>query len=97
MEQRLQKVLAAAGITSRRKAEELISGGRVKVNGETITAQGSNVDPETDEITVDDQKISVASKRHYIALHKPIGFVSTVSDPHVEQKVVDLVNIPGAR
>ncbi|MBC7807642.1 MAG: pseudouridine synthase [Akkermansiaceae bacterium] len=97
MEQRLQKVLAAAGITSRRKAEELITGGRVKVNGETIKAQGTNVNPETDEITVDDQIISVSAKRHYVALHKPVGFVSTVSDPHAEQKVVDLVNIPGAR
>lgn len=55
------------------------------------------MDPETDEITVDNQIISASGKRHYIALHKPVGYVSTVSDPHVEQKVVDLVNIPGAR
>ncbi len=67
------------------------------MNGETTTAQGTNVDPETDEIAVDDQIISASGKRHYVALHKPVGFVSTVSDPHVDQKVVDLVTIPGAR
>ena len=67
------------------------------MNGETITAQGTNVDPATDEITVDGAKVDPNAVRHYIALHKPIGYVSTVSDPYAEKKVVDLVEIEGAR
>ncbi|MBC8140259.1 MAG: rRNA pseudouridine synthase, partial [Armatimonadetes bacterium] len=90
-------MLAAAGIASRRKAEEYITAGRVRVNGEPVTAQGTNVDPDTDTITVDGETISVNAKRYYVALNKPLGYVSTVSDPFAEKKVVDLVKIPGSR
>jgi len=67
------------------------------VNGEIVTAQVTNVDPERDTITVSGTTISIATQRQYIALNKPAGYVSTVSDPHADHKVVDLVTIPGAR
>jgi pseudouridine synthase len=97
MEQRLQKVLAAAGFASRRKAEELIAAGRVRVDGEVITQPGTTVDPDRQKVTLDGQPVKVARQRHYVALNKPAGYVSTVSDPHAPQKVTDLVQIPGAR
>ncbi|GAB4452974.1 MAG: pseudouridine synthase [Armatimonadaceae bacterium] len=97
MWQRLQKAIAAAGIASRRRAEELIAAGRVQVNGETVREMGTMVDPETQTITVDGTEITAKVTRRYIALHKPVGYVSTVSDPYAPQKVTDLVEIPGVR
>ena len=69
----------------------------MSVNGETVTAQGTNVNPATDVIAVDGETISLDTPRHYIALNKPLGYVSTVSDPYADKKVVDLVRVDGAR
>jgi len=88
---RLQKVIAAAGIASRRKAEELIRAGRVRVNGRVIREMGFKVDPEEDIIEVDGQRIRPPKAHQYIILHKPRGVLSTTSDPYRRQTVVDLV------
>jgi len=91
MEERLQKILSQAGIASRRKAEELIQAGRVTVNGATITELGSKADFERDHIKVD-SKLLRAPKRHiYIALNKPKGCVTTVSDPEGRPTVMHLL------
>ena len=79
MTERLQKIIASAGVASRRAAEELITAGRVKRNGETATL-GMSADPETDVITVDGVPIRSGVRRSYIMLHKPRGYVTTVSD-----------------
>ena len=90
-EERLQKILSQAGIASRRKAEELIQAGRVSVNGATITELGSKADLERDHIKVDG-KLLRAPKRHiYIALNKPKGCVTTVSDPEGRPTVMHLL------
>lgn len=92
--ERLQKILARAGIASRRKAEELILGGRVRVNGRIVQELGTRADPETDKIEVDGRRI-VAEKPFYLLLHKPRGVVSTMSDPQGRPTIRDLVqNVP---
>jgi 23S rRNA pseudouridine2605 synthase len=88
---RLQKIIADAGITSRRKAEELILQGRVAVNGQTITELGSKADPERDHIKVDGKLLHGANRPIHILLNKPVGYVSTVSDPQRRPTVVSLV------
>jgi 23S rRNA pseudouridine2605 synthase/16S rRNA pseudouridine516 synthase len=88
--ERLQKVMAHAGVASRRKSEEIIAEGRVKVNGEIVTEMGFKVDPEQDEIIVDGEVISEEKKR-YILLNKPEGFITTVSDPEGRPTVMDLI------
>ena len=88
--ERLQKVLAAAGIGSRRHCEELIADGRVAVNGETAVL-GRRVDPSTDRVTVDGVAVATAPGLVYYLLNKPAGVVSTASDPHGRPTVVDLV------
>jgi 23S rRNA pseudouridine2605 synthase len=80
-EERLQKILAHAGIASRRHAEELIAAGRVQVNGETITVPGFKADPERDHIRVDGKLLHGSERLRYFVLNKPRGFVTTVSDP----------------
>ena len=91
MKQRLHKILAAAGIASRRASEKLIADGRVNVNGETAKV-GDFADPDTDDIVADGDQVSVEQKR-YLLLNKPTGFVTTVSDPHRRPTVMDLVNV----
>jgi 23S rRNA pseudouridine2605 synthase len=81
MEERLQKFLASAGVASRRKAEELITSGRVKVNAQAVTRLGSKVDPEKDLVTVDGRLVSRPEARAYLLLYKPPGCVTTASDP----------------
>ena len=88
--ERLQKVIAAAGITSRRKAEELITEGKVKVNGKTITELGTKVNP-SDEIFVNNKLISIEDKEYYL-LNKPRGVVTTTSDDKNRKIVTDLIN-----
>ena len=88
--ERLQKVIAAAGITSRRKAEELITEGKVKVNGKTITELGTKVNP-SDEIFVNNKLISMEDKEYYL-LNKPRGVVTTTSDDKNRKIVTDLIN-----
>lgn len=91
MLERLQKIIAAAGVTSRRKAETLIQTRRVTVNGETVTELGSKADASCDRITVDGRPL--ASNHHlvYLLLNKPVGYVSTVSDPEHRPTVISLL------
>ena len=94
MEQRLQKLIAAAGIASRRHAEELIVSGRVTVNGKVITELGSKADPEKDHIKVNGKLINPtlkAREKVYVLLNKPKGYLSSVSDPEDRPLVVDLL------
>jgi 23S rRNA pseudouridine2605 synthase len=95
--QRLQKIIAAAGISSRRKAEELITQGRVSVNGQTVTELGSKADLEQDHIKVDGKLLQGAERHVYLVLNKPRGYVTTVSDPEGRPTVMDLVKNVGAR
>jgi 23S rRNA pseudouridine2605 synthase len=88
--ERLQKVLAAAGVASRRGSEELIAAGRVSVDGQ-MAVIGQQVDADTATIEVDGRPIAGSTARIYLALHKPIGVTSTVRDRHAERTVLDLV------
>src|SRR5580692_10757015 len=90
-EERLQKIIAGAGITSRRKAEELILEGRVTVNGAVITELGSKADIERDHIKVDGKLLRATSQHVYLALNKPRNFVTTVHDPQNRPTVMDLI------
>ena len=86
---RLQKVLAAAGIGSRRHCEELIENGLVEVNGRTVTEQGRRVDPLTDVIRVDGARIPPPRRHAYLMFHKPRGVVSTMDDPQGRSTISD--------
>lgn len=88
---RLQKVLAAAGVGSRRACEELIDEGRVEVNGSQVTVQGMRVNPESDVIRVDGSRIPSPRHHQYIALNKPRGVVSTMEDPEGRRCLSDLL------
>lgn len=88
---RLQKVLAAAGVASRRAAEELIAAGRVSVDGEVVRVQGMRIDPGRAVVRVDGERIPVAPGQVYLALNKPEGTVSTMSDPEGRPCVGDMV------
>lgn len=94
--ERLQKFLASAGIASRRKSEELIAQGRVKVNGKTISETGVKIDPNADYIEVDGKKLIVEEKI-YLILNKPVGYLSTVRDDFDRPTVIDLVGGINAR
>jgi len=89
--ERLQKIIAAAGIASRRKAEEMIASGRVKVNGHVVTELGTKADPEQDHIRVDNKLLHGPERYTYIVLNKPRGYVTTTSDPEGRPTVMDLV------
>lgn len=91
MEERLQKFLANAGVASRRKSEEIILDGKVKVNGKLVTELGTKVDPEKDVIEVNGKKINSNEKKVYILLNKPIGYVTTVKDQFERDTVMDLI------
>jgi len=94
MQERLQKIIAAAGVTSRRKAEDLIVQGRVTVNGRAVTVLGSKADPERDHIKVNGRLLrpAPAGRGHvYLLLNKPPGYVSTLSDPERRPTVISLV------
>jgi 23S rRNA pseudouridine2605 synthase len=96
-EQRLQKIVAAAGIASRRKAEELITSGRVQVNGQRVTELGSKADPERDHIRVDGKLLKKPQQFRYFMLNKPKGVVTTVSDPEGRPTVMKFFSRAGAR
>jgi 23S rRNA pseudouridine2605 synthase len=89
--ERLQKIIAAAGIASRRKAEQLITAGQVQVNGQVVTELGTKADPETDHIRVNGKLLHGAQRHVYILLNKPKGYVTTVSDPEKRPTVMDLI------
>ncbi len=91
MQERLQKIIATAGIASRRKAEELILQGRVTVNGSVVARLGSKADPERDHIRVDGKPVRPQGQRLTLLLNKPVGYISTVKDPQNRPTVVSLL------
>lgn len=92
MEERLQKILARAGLGSRRSSEAIISAGRVRVNGK-VAQLGEKADPEKDSITVDGRPLKGAEKLTYVALNKPTGVLSAVTSPDPRPTVLDLVDV----
>jgi 23S rRNA pseudouridine2605 synthase len=92
-EERLQKIIAAAGLASRRKAELLIEQGRVTVNGEVISQLGAKADPARDHIKVDGKLLREAPRKIYILLNKPRQVISTIMDPQGRTRVIDLVDV----
>jgi len=89
--ERLQKIMAACGIASRRKAEEIIAAGRVTLNGKVVVEQGTKADPELDVICVDGAPLKRRERLLYFLLHKPKGYVTTVSDPEGRPTVMELM------
>ena len=96
MEERLQKLLSAAGVCSRRAAEDYITAGRVTVNGETAEL-GRRADPDRDDIRVDGKPLVVKAEHVYLLLNKPRGYVTTLSDEKGRKTVADLVRDCGTR
>jgi 23S rRNA pseudouridine2605 synthase len=96
---RLQKVIAAAGVASRRASEIMIDQGRVEVNGRVVVEQGMRVDPERDVVRVDGSRIPPPRRHMYIVLNKPRGVVSTMDDPEGRRTLSDLLvgKVPGRR
>jgi 23S rRNA pseudouridine2605 synthase len=88
---RLQKIIAQAGLASRRAAEKLIADGRVTVNGETVVEMGTKADPSRDDIRIDGRRLKSPERHRYILLNKPAGYVTTRSDPQRRRTVVDLL------
>ena len=93
MEERLQKYLANCGVASRRKCEEYIKQGKIKVNGEIVTELGTKITPEKDIIEFENKRIKENSKNIYILLNKPIGYVTTADDQFGRDTVLDLVKV----
>jgi 23S rRNA pseudouridine2605 synthase len=91
MLERLQKVLAKAGVASRRRAEELIRQGKVRVDSKVVTEMGTKVDPETQNIECEGVALVSREEKVYILLHKPTGYLSTVDDPQGRPIVTDLL------
>jgi 23S rRNA pseudouridine2605 synthase len=96
-QERLQKIIAAAGIASRRKAEVLITSGVVSVNGQLVTELGTKADAETDHIRVAGKLLKGAQRHVYYMMNKPKGYVTTVSDPQKRPTVMDLLTNVGTR
>jgi 23S rRNA pseudouridine2605 synthase len=94
--ERLQKLIARAGLASRRRAEELVAAGRVTVNG-VVASIGDSADPAQDRIEVDGRPLAAASAPVYFAVHKPRGFLSSAHDERGRRSVVALVDAPGER
>ncbi len=95
MQERLQKLIAQAGIASRRKSEKIIADGQVTVNGKIVTEMGVKADPEKDHIKVNGKLINPKLEQRqltYILLNKPKGYLSSISDPEERKLVIDLVN-----
>ena len=88
---RLQKFIASSGVASRRKAEELILQGKIKVNGQTVLELGTKVNPKKDVIEYDGKVLKIEDKKIYVLLNKPIGYVTTLDDQFNREKVVDLI------
>lgn len=95
--ERLQKIMAAAGVASRRKAEEIIAAGRVTLNGKLVTEQGTKADPDIDTICIDGKPLKSRERLVYLLLNKPKGYVTTVSDPEGRQTVMQLLGNVNAR
>jgi 23S rRNA pseudouridine2605 synthase len=95
--ERLQKIIAAAGVASRRKAEEFIAAGLVSVNGHTVTELGTKADPDRDHIKVNGKLLKQAERHVYLLLNKPKGYITAASDPEGRPTVLDLVRGVGSR
>ena len=93
MEERLQKYLANNGIAARRKCEEYILDGKVKVNGKIVTTLGTKITPETDKVEFNGKEVKKIEKKVYVLLNKPIGYVTTAKDQFDRPTVLDLVKI----
>ena len=93
MEERLQKYLAECGVASRRKCEEYILQGKVKVNNKIITELGTKINPEKDKVTFERKEVKKENKKVYILLNKPIGYVTTAKEQFGRDKVLDLVKV----
>jgi pseudouridine synthase len=94
---RLHKLLAEAGVASRRAAERLIAAGRVRVNGVAVVEAGAHADPMRDVVEVDGRPLPKAEPKRYVLLHKPRGFLTTREDPRGRPRVFDLVQGLGVR
>jgi 23S rRNA pseudouridine2605 synthase len=94
---RLQKILSAAGIASRRTAETLIVQGRVSVNGATVTELGTKADPAADDIRVDGRRVKPPQRQRYLLMYKPRGYITSRSDPEQRPTVIDLLAKGGIR
>jgi len=90
---RLQKFIASCGVASRRKSEEIIKQGQIKVNNVVISEMGHVIDPERDIVTYKGKRIEVESNNIYVLLNKPTGYITTVSEQFNRKKVTDLVNL----
>lgn len=90
---RLNKYLADCGVASRRACDKLIAEGRVTLNGKTVTQMGVTVNPDNDHVTVNGKRVAIKHKLYYILLHKPKGYVTTVSDDLGRRTVMDLIDI----
>ncbi len=97
MLERLHKVMARAGIDSRRACEDIITSGRVKVNGQVVTRPGTRVDPETDRIEVDGRLLPPPGEKLYYLLYKPRGYITTTRDPQGRPPVTSLLPFAGGR
>lgn len=95
--ERLQKIMAASGVASRRKAEEIIAAGRVTLNGKVVTELGTKADPERDGICVDGKRLKKPERLVYLLLNKPKGHVTTASDPEGRPTVMNLLPKSGER
>ena len=96
MKQRLQKCISAAGVASRRAAEAMITAGRVTVNG-VVAALGDSADPDVDQICIDGVPLPKQEEKIYLMLHKPRGYVTTLSDEQGRKTVAELVSAVGVR
>jgi len=92
MKERIQKVIAQAGIASRRAAEKMVLEGRITINGMRLAEPGAKVDPEQDEIRIDGRLIAVAASKIYLLLNKPRGYVTTLDDPQHRPIVTHLLS-----
>lgn len=92
-EVRLQKYLAEAGVTSRRRAEELIKQGKIKVNNEEVTELGTKINPSKDKVEYKGKIVTIHQEKVYILLNKPIGYVTTTKDQFNRDSVLDLVKV----
>ena len=97
MAERLQKILSTAGVASRRAAESYITEGRVSVNGKVVSTLGTKADPVSDDIRVDGRRITIPTRRLYLLMYKPRGYITSRSDPQQRPTVIDLLAKGGVR